>query len=91
MNLLDRLYDQAGQVWRFLLDKRVPFSNNIGERAMRMPKVKMKVAGCFRTFKGLRTFCTLRSYLDTMKKQGHGLFDALLAAFQGCPCAPLTA
>jgi len=91
LNLLDRLYDQAEQVWRFLLDKRVPFSNNIGERAMRMPKVKMKVAGCFRTFKGLRTFCTLRSYLDTMQKQGHGLFDALLGAFQGCPPGPLTA
>lgn len=87
-NLLTRLQQYSDDVWRFLTDKRVPFSNNIAERAMRMPKVKMKVAGCFRTLEGFRAFCVLRSYIDTMKKQGHTAFAALFSVFNGDPLAP---
>ena len=84
-----RLREHADAVLRFLTDLRIPFTNNLGERAIRMPKVKQKISGCFRTLKGAQDFCTIRSYLDTMYKQGHNLFEVLRYTFMGC--APLPA
>ena len=88
-NLISRLRGHADAVLRFTTDLRVPFTNNLGERAIRMPKVKQKISGCFRTLKGAQDFCTIRSYLDTMHKQGHNLFEVLRSTFIGC--APLPA
>ena len=87
-NLLRRMREHATEVLRFVTDLRVPFTNNLGERAIRMPKVKQKVSGCFRTLKGAQNFCTIRSYLDTMHKQGHNLFEVLRHTFIGCPPSP---
>lgn len=87
-NLLDRLRIHADDVWRFMTDHGVPFSNNLAEQAVRMPKVKQKISGGFRTQKGAATFCTLRSYLATLHKQGDNLFHALTLTFQGHPPQP---
>lgn len=87
-NLLDRLHDQADEVWRFIDDPAVPFTNNLAERDVRMPKVKQKISGGFRTEAGLTTFCTIRSYLATLQKQGVNLFNALILTFQGKPPPP---
>jgi transposase len=88
LNLIDRLRLYADDVWRFMTDPLVPFTNNLGEQAIRMPKVKQKVSGGFRTAGGLDTFCTIRSYLATMHKQGANLFHALTLTFQGSPPQP---
>ena len=42
LNLIDRWRVHADDVWRFTTDHNVPFSNNIAEQAVRMPKVKQK-------------------------------------------------
>ena len=88
-NLIARLREHADAALRFVTDLRVPFTNNLGERAIRMPKVKQKISGCFRTFKGAEDFCIIRSYLDTMHKQGHNLLEVLRSTFRGC--APMCA
>ena len=88
LNLIDRLRLYADDVWRFSTDKDVPFTNNIAEQVMRMHKVKQKISGCFRTKKGAENFCTVRSYLATMHKQGNGIFDVLVLTFQGNPPQP---
>jgi transposase len=88
LNLLDRLRTHAEDVWRFMTDHNVPFSNNTAEQAVRMPKVKQKISGGFRTQAGLETFCTIRSYLATLHKQGANLFHALTLTFQGTPPQP---
>ena len=80
-SLLHRMREHAAEVLRFATDLRVPFTNNLGERAIRMPKVKQKISGCFRTLKGAQNFGTIRSYLDTMHKQGHNLFEVLRLTF----------
>jgi transposase len=82
-NLLRRLRKHADDVWRFAADPEVPFTNNLAEQAVRMPKVKQKISGSFRTKEGAERFCTIRSYLETLRKQGHHLLDALTLAFQG--------
>lgn len=83
VNLLHRLRTYADDVLRFMTDPGVPFTNNLAEQAVRMPKVKQKVSGCFRTLTGAQSFCIVRSYLDTLRKQGAHLFHALTLTFQG--------
>jgi hypothetical protein len=61
------------------------------ERDLRMMKAKQKVSGCFRTTPGARAFCRIRSYISTMKKQGHNVIAALKSVFSGTPQLPAVA
>ena len=83
VNLIGRLRHYSDDVWRFMTQPGVPFTNNLAEQAVRMPKVKQKVSGCFRTVEGARTYCVIRSYVATMHKQGADIFDALVSTFKG--------
>jgi len=82
-NLLRRLREYADDVWRFAEYPDVPFTNNLAEQAVRMPKVKQKVSGGFRTRRGADRFCVIRSYLETMRKQGGDLLKVLTQACAG--------
>ena len=82
-NLLRRLRKYADDVWRFAAEPEVPFTNNLAEQAVRMPKVKQKISGGFRTQAGATRFCVIRSYLETLRKQGANVINALTQAFQG--------
>ena len=82
-NLLRRLLEREQEVLCFMRDLGVPFTNNLPERAIRMPKVKQRISGCFRTLLGPENFCTIRSYLDTARKQGFGMLHAMRAVFSG--------
>jgi transposase len=90
-NLLARLRTHVREVWRFITDHRVPFDNNQAERDIRMPKLKQKISGCFRAASGMQAFCTIRSYLATLRKQGRSLINALALSFAGFVVSPLAA
>ena len=84
-NLLDRLKNHQASVLRFLDDLAVPFTNNQGERDIRMVKLKAKISGCFRTIQGGEIFCRIRSYISTARKQKWKILPAIMDAVKGSP------
>jgi transposase len=87
-SLLLRLQDRQSAVLAFMHDFRVPFSNNLAERDVRMAKVRQKIGGGFRSWRGAEIFCRIRGYLSTMRKQGQNPLAALNSVFVGHPLMP---
>jgi transposase len=86
--LLSRLRARRDEYLRFASVAGVWFDNNVSERALRMVKLHQKVSGCFRSRLGAQVLCRVRGYLSTMKKQGQGLFVALVSVMEGRPLLP---
>lgn len=80
---LERLLAYEDDVLRFLEDPAAPFTNNQGERDLRMTKVQQKISGCFRSWEGAEIFCRVRSFLSTSVKQGLAAHTALEQLFTG--------
>ena len=81
--LLLRLQERKNEYLRFATDFIVPFDNNQAERDFRMAKVKQKVSGCFRSDEGGKSFATIYSFIQTLKKNGVTVFDELVKVFKG--------
>ena len=86
--LLYRLRRDRAAVLRFVEDLAVPFDNSEAERDVRMMRVEQKVSGGFRTPAGAATFCAIRGYLTTARKQGQPALGVLRAALVGQPFMP---
>ena len=87
-NLLERLDQKRSEALAFMYDFNVPFDNNLAERDLRMMKLQQKISGSFRTEDGAETFCRIRSYVSTARKNAVGAMDALNRLFQGKPFIP---
>ncbi len=88
LNLLDRFRDYPWGILAFMYDFRVPFDNNLAERDLRMMKLRQKISGTFRNFEALVSFCRIRSYVSTARKNGMNALLALHGVFTGNPFMP---
>jgi transposase len=61
----------------FLYHPKVPPDNNGSERAIRNVKVKQKISGQFKSWKGVKNFMVLRSITDTALKNDQNVLRAL--------------
>lgn len=82
-NLLDRLINFQTETLRFAVERDVPFTNNLGERVLRMEKVKQKISGCFKSLETAKQHAIIRSYLLTCAQNDVSGSDGLRLLFQG--------
>ena len=87
-NLLDRFIDHKSEILRFMYDFEVPFENNQAERDIRMMKLQQKISGTFRSIQGAVSFCRIRGYISTVKKNTLSVIDAIKGVFNGNPFFP---
>ena len=87
-NLLERMQKYQNEILLFVTNPLVPFDNNLAERDIRMPKLKMKISGLFRSENGALAFARIRSYISTMQKNNISIIEGLIKATNGEPWIP---
>jgi transposase len=80
-----RMLKYKDYILTFLYHPKVPPDNNGSEQAIRNVKVKQKVSGQFKSWKGVNNFLILRSITDTALKNKQPVLNALnlIAKFEG--------
>lgn len=78
-----RLREYEDETLLFMIDFNVPFTNNLAERDVRMPKAKQKISGGFRSDDGAKAFARIRGFVSTVKKKGKNVLDGLVSVFNG--------
>jgi len=81
MNLYLRFEKHRDKILRYVYDFNVPFDNNLAERELRMSKLKMKISGCFRSFRSLQFFCRIRNFISNSRKNGLSVLGAISDLF----------
>ena len=65
----------------FLHDRRVPHSNSISERLIRIYKRKQLQVMAFRSFGGLHFLCNALGVIASRREQGENLYKSIAAIF----------
>src|SRR5665811_2152665 len=90
--LANRMAKRIDQVLYFSIDFDVDWTNNSCEQAIRMAKLQAKISGSWRSMRGLKAFCRIRSYIATARAHDVPVFTALRDAFLDSPWSiPATA
>ena len=84
--MMARLKAHKDSYLRFIRDYSAPFTNNQAERDLRHVKIRQKVSGCYRSWRGLLDYCKIRSFTGTAKKRGQCAMPAIFDSLPGfCP------
>jgi transposase len=81
-NLLERFINFEKDILRFIWVDYVPFTNNQGERDLRMAKVQQKISGCFKTIESAQIHARIRSFILTAQKKAIQPSEAINSIFQ---------
>ena len=80
-NLYKRLQNYKDNHLLFLRDKRVPYSNSLAERLLRIYKRKQAQVMAFRSFGGLDYLCRSLGVIATARAQGNNLYESVASVF----------
>jgi len=80
-NLYLRMKKYKDEHLLFLHDRRVPHTNSLAERLLRVYKRKQHQVMCFRSFGGLETLCDTLGVIATLRSQGRNLFTSVAEMF----------
>ena len=83
--LLNRLRKYRENYFMWVMDFRLPTTNNLSERSLRFTKIHEKVSGQFESVEYARHFAKIRTYLETCARNGINEFEALLRLTQDNP------
>lgn len=75
--LLNRLTTYKENHLLFAQRTDVDFTNNLSERDLRKCKNRQKVSGGFRTAQGKSEFCTAKSVIETIRRTGQCVVEAI--------------
>ena len=90
--LANRMANRIDQALYFTVAFDVDWTNNSCEQAIRMAKLQAKISGSWRSMRGLKAFCRVRSYIATARAHDVPVFTALRDAFLDSPWSiPATA
>lgn len=77
ITLLNRLTAYKNNHLLFAQRNDVDFTNNLSERDLRKCKNRQKVSGGFRTPQGKCEFCAAKSVIETIRRSGQSVLDAI--------------
>jgi hypothetical protein len=80
-NLYIRMEKYRAEHLLFLHDRRVPHSNSLAERMLRVYKRKQHQVMAFRSFGGLDEFCNALGTIATLRNAGKSLFESVATIF----------
>jgi len=83
--LINRLIKYKDNYLMWILRFDIPFTNNLAERALRPSKTKQKVSGQFANITNARYFASIRSYIETCKRNGLNPHTAIIKLLDGNP------
>ena len=80
-NLYKRMGEYKSNHLLFLYDKRVPHTNSLAERLLRIYRRKERQAMTFRSFEGLEYLCNSLSMIASLREQGKNLYQGVSEIF----------
>jgi len=80
-NLYVRMEKYKASHLLFLHDRRVPYSNSLAERLIRIYKRKQHQVMSFRSFESLESLCNTLGAIATLRNQGKSLYESIAAIF----------
>jgi hypothetical protein len=80
-NLYQRLDEYKDNHLLFLYDRRVPYSNSLAERLLRIYKRKEHQVMSFRSFGGLEYLCHALGAIASLREQGMNLYESVATIF----------
>ena len=86
--LINRIKDYSDNYFAWVLDFRLPTTNNLSERALRTIKSKMKISGQFQNIKSAQYFADIKTYIETCRRNGINEQEALSRLCMGNPFTP---
>lgn len=83
--IINRMKKYRDYYFEWLKDFSVPTTNNLSERALRCVKSHMKISGQFESEETACCYATIKSYIETCRRNGINEVDALTRLTAGNP------